>query len=281
MNDIQVIELNIFKAVADICERNNLRYYADGGTLIGAVRHNGFIPWDDDIDLVMPRPDYDIFLKKARDELPSRYEVSTYHGKPKAERPVFFCQVLDKSTIVEQDIANEKINTSVWIDVYPIDALPAPLVRRKIHQYRLLWNRFIVQVSNFDLNVHQNRTNRSFVERALISLVNVTKFGSWIDTSKALAKTERLAKKYAYDNEAKCIDVFGVHKSKEIFPSAWFGDAVYLPFEDCKMPCPFSYDLMLRQIFGDYMKLPPEEERRSDHMMTIVSLGGGNTVHGR
>lgn len=277
MNNVQAIELEIYKAVAEICEQNHLRYYADGGTLIGAVRHKGFIPWDDDIDLVMPRPDYDSFIRLARKELHPRYEISTYHGKAKSERPVFYCQVLDKSSVVEQNIANETIRTSIWIDIFPIDALPAPLLSRKIQQYRLLWNRFRVQVSNFDLNVHQNRANRSFIERAIISFVDKTKFGSWIDTATALAKTERIAKKYRYDEESVCIDVFGVHKSKEIFPNAWFGDAIYFPFEDGSMPCPHDYDSMLRQIFGDYMQLPPVEERCSDHMMRIVSLGGGNS----
>ena len=113
-------ELEIFKVIIDICDRLNLRYYVIGGTLIGAIRHKGFIPWDDDIDIGMMRKDYDIFLREAPKYLPEQYFLQTVWSDP--EYLNCFAKVRDSNTtFVEIPVAKRKINHGVFVDVFPLD----------------------------------------------------------------------------------------------------------------------------------------------------------------
>ena len=273
MNEAQKTELAIFKCVRKILEENNLRYYAIGGTLLGAVRDKGFIPWDDDIDIAVPRPDYDRFLEIARTALPSSYELVTYHGKNKAETPVYQAQVQDLNSEVVVEMANEGRSTHLWIDVFPLDAMPSNGLLRTLQKYRLLYMRMKVNASNFDAIVHQHRANRPFHERALIKFCELTSFAQNEESSDLLAKTEKAAKRYDYEREDYVVNLWGVYKFREMFPKAWMGEGVELPFEDTTITCPSCYDDVLTQMYGDYMTPISEDERSAQHCMTVISSG--------
>ena len=130
MNDLQKEILEIFKIVHRICEQNELSYYAVGGTAIGAVRHNGFIPWDDDMDIAMPIEDYCFFKRHAQELLPDGYEFYSYENSPRYAH--VFGKIINNNTtyIEESNMPYPKAYSGVWIDIMPMSGVPAPSKER-------------------------------------------------------------------------------------------------------------------------------------------------------
>ncbi len=273
LTQLQQRELEMYKLVADICRNNGIKFYALGGTLLGAVRHQGFIPWDDDIDIAIPRPDYDRFVEIAKKELPNYLVPKTYLDEKGDRHPMFICIIKDTRTKIQLNHANVTENTSVWLDVFPLDAMPTNRVLRIIHKYRLLYERMKIQFSMYEENVHQHRANRPIHERALMRFREKTGFGSNWDTYELMCHIERTLRQYDYEHEKWLVNMFGAYKFREMFPKSWFGEGIDLPFEDTIVPCAIEYDKVLTQMYGDYMTLPPEEQRGQQHRMTVITLG--------
>ena len=138
---LQQVDLEIVKEVVKICDAHNLKYYMLGGTMLGAIRHKGFIPWDDDIDLGMPRDDYEKFLEIAETELPETYKVVNYRNTP--EYQYYITRILDTDTKVEEErIGNENRYTHASIDIFPIDGTPNNAIARviKANEFLLIIN---------------------------------------------------------------------------------------------------------------------------------------------
>ena len=129
ISEIQKIDLELLKQFLKICDKHNLKYYIIGGTLLGAIRHKNFIPWDDDIDVAMPRKDFDIFLKVANNELKDNYKLSTYFNNK--EHRYYLPKLVDLNTTIMEK-RYEKINkeTHVFIDIFPIDGTPNNIILR-------------------------------------------------------------------------------------------------------------------------------------------------------
>lgn len=263
----------MYEAVANICAKHDIRHYALGGTLLGAVRHQGFIPWDDDIDIAMPRPDYDRFVKFAKRELPSHLVAKTYLDERGDAHPMFICIIKDTRTKIQLHHADKVQDTAVWLDVFPLDAMPSNKIQRTLHKYRLLYERMKIQFSMYEENVHQHRANRPLYERVLMVFREKTGFGSNWDTWELMCHIENTLRIYDYDQEGWMVNMFGAYKFREMFPKAWFGEGINLAFENTTIRCPVEYDKVLTQMYGDYMTLPPEEQRGAQHCMTIISLG--------
>lgn len=272
LNDLQRVDLDILAAVTALCERRGLRYYALGGTLLGAVRHKGFIPWDDDIDIAMPRPDYDQLLSIAEEELGDRYVLQNYRTHPDDPAPTYLTRVGRAGTLVSYGVAQEAKLMPIWIDVFPLDAMPTHGALRMIHKYRLLWQRLKFQFSCYEANAHQHKTNRPAHERALMRFRELTKFGAEWDPAQVLAETERVARAYDYGDEEWFVNLFGAYKFREMFPKSWFGEGVELPFEDTVIRCPIEYDRVLTQMYGNYMTPPPRSDRALHHCVTVLRL---------
>ena len=152
LQQLQDLEYGILCTVADCCEDNGIRYGLCGGTLLGAVRHGGFIPWDDDIDIVMPRPDYEKFLKIA-DKLPQRYRVSS----PNNDIDNFhaYGKVYDMNTKMIEFPEGKRINIHVYIDIFPIDGLPEDEIKREKHRRRvkrLFLSLYAFRVAKYKIN---------------------------------------------------------------------------------------------------------------------------------
>ena len=272
MSDIKIIQgkiLSILKEFINICEENNLTYYALGGTLLGAVRHKGFIPWDDDIDIGMPREDYEKFKKLAPHSLPRTYKFLSEDtiGYKKA-----FSVIRDDSTKIIMNYSKEDLVESLWIDIFPLDGMPSNDLKKKIHSFRYLYTRMMVQLSQFNSLLNQKKENRPLTEKVIIAFANAVNIEKIISFNWAQKKYLQAIKKYSF-SEAFAGNYTGAYKLREIVPSDYFGEPVLLEFQGIELSCPRKYKEYLTAIYGEnYMQLPPED-KRIQHHYKIISLG--------
>ena len=157
MNDLQKVEFDILKAFLEVCERLNLKYYLVCGTALGAVKYQGFIPWDDDVDVALPREDYEIFCKKAGELLPKGFFLQTY--KTDKAYPAIFAKIRNSNTtFFEKTIEKLPINHGVYIDVFPLDGYPedkktAKRLERKKQLYKLMLSSVFESDPSFKVKV--------------------------------------------------------------------------------------------------------------------------------
>ena len=157
---LQDLELEMMLKIDEICKRHDLTYYLMGGTLIGAVRHQGFIPWDDDIDLGMPRPDYEKFLQVAPKELGEEFGILTPYDTE--GYPFTFAKVINKKMKILYK-NNEKLKKwNIWVDIFPLDSMPKNTLSFNIRKYLLLYRRCMVMLSALEDVINMDKENRPF-----------------------------------------------------------------------------------------------------------------------
>lgn len=270
LRKLQGVELGILKEVLAILARHGIPYFALGGTLLGAVRHHGFIPWDDDADIGIPRPGYERFLSVAQGELPSHMRLVYFRTQGRDAHPIYACQVRDLRTRLVQHIANKPYETNVWVDVFPLDGMPGNALLRRAHSLRLLYRRARIQFSLFDENVHQGRAGRPWYERALIRLYQLTGIGSRSDPYEMMERMDRALTSCPYDRADHLVNFMGAWKLKELFPKGVYGRGRAYPFEDIMLWGPEDADFVLTQLYGDW-RTPVRDARaqRRHHSLEI------------
>jgi len=260
IRELQLTELEILKEFIRLCEIYNLKYYAIGGTVLGAVRHRGFIPWDDDVDVSMPREDYEKFLKIASENLEYPYEIRTINNDENHICP--FMKIIDRRVQIFVTTAKEKVSSYAYIDVFPADGLPASRVLRYFHVRLFLFRKALFYLSVFDKNINQNK-KRKLHEKFIINFCNLINVSRFLNKKKRILAGDKLLKKYVFGKTKYCSpQLWGQYKFKAVFPVEWFGDGVFLTFENMQILAPANYEKYLEQLYGgDYMQLPPEEKR--------------------
>ena len=259
---LQLVELNIMRIFADICERHNLRYYMVGGTMLGAIRHKGFIPWDDDVDVGMPRPDYEKFLDIVRAELPAGYAFLNY--KRDADYNRNFSRIVDESVAVTNASNSDTIVENAWLDIFPFDGMPRTAPGRAFHFWHLTAWRFFYHASCFKQLVNLHRPGRPKYQQLLINFIHRTGLGANLDTKKLMARMERLLMKYPYDRSTHMVSFFGAYMTREIVDKRLLGQGKEYPFETLMLRGPEQYDAFLRHFYGDYMT-PPKDADKDKH----------------
>ena len=223
--------LDIYKEMYKICERHNLRLYVAFGTALGAVRHHGFIPWDDDFDIFMPRPDYEKFINYAKDELPSYLKWQSFETDPKCSR--IFGKVYDMRAEKVSDVSaasNLILKEGIFVDCFPMDGLPSTKAGV------FLWN-----------------VVRSFLRRVVkADSVTLQKFITLLDYDRS-------------KNVGWCLSPFRF--PRYIYRRSWFGVARMMPFENLEVPVPELVEEHLQATYGDFLKLPPVEKRLPSHQL--------------
>lgn len=252
---IKETELNILKAFIGICEKHSLRYFMLEGSCLGAVRHKGFIPWDDDVDVGMPRPDFEKFIKTAKKELPEKYFLQ--HAGTNPDFPMNFAKIRDSETaFIETSVKNLNINHGIYIDIFPIDGYKSSLLFDLKNKFYTLCVRKVFFAPN----------PRNGIKALCVKAVS----GLIRDYKKARDKRDALLKKHSYVECATAANLCGPWEKREIVPKEWFGDGVPGTFEGLGVILPKEYDKYLRNLYGDYEKLPPEAERHSHHYCEII-----------
>ena len=268
IRDMQLAELEILKEIQAICEKNNLRYYMMGGTFLGSIRHKGFIPWDDDADIALPRNDFEKFIKIFNKEcknnnclLTSYKNDETYLYYTPRVKNAEVCIINNSKTI--------KRKVEAWIDIFPLDGMPKSKIMQQIHKYRLLKRRALLKLSDFDSQVSISNKNRNILEKTLIALGKHTTISTILNTKKQLIKLDQLLRKYPFEKSEYVVNFMGAYRFKEMFPRRIYENIDYYQFENLRLPAPKDYDTVLTQMYGDYMKLPPEHERNKHNTEVI------------
>lgn len=264
----QLIQLEIAKEVMRICKENNITCFLDSGTLLGAVRHKGFIPWDDDLDLGMQRGDYEKFLKIAPEKLDTKYELIQW--KTEAEYPHPFSKVMKKNTLYIEEAQGGNSKCGIYVDVFPYDNFPEEKKfqrkqGRKITAYRAMLRakcHYRTWVVHNKFNLKKWFRNLPFRWMSL-----------FYSKEQLVMKYESISQKY---NDKLCTKLFTQGVSKYgtwVVPKKCFREYVDLKFEDTEFCCPVGYDNYLKCVYGDYMKLPPVSERENRHSIIKIDFG--------
>lgn len=268
LNKLKNKEIEILKVFIKCCEELNLRYFLAFGTLIGAVRHQGFIPWDDDIDLYMPRSDYDIFVKNYKNFVPDNYFMQTMETDPMYA--LNFGKFRDSNTtLIEKHVLNIDINHGVFIDVFPLDGYKKGY--NKILDIRVKDNAIFEEPDKNIISNKLNSFNKKFIYRIGESIPNKLKSDL---SKKAIPKDNP-----TYDDSeyvASLADSFSVIPIKKSI----FGKGVKLLFENMYVNVPEEYHEYLTMLYGDYMKLPPKEQREPHHNFHFVDTENGFRKYG-
>ncbi|MEY8483748.1 LicD family protein [Lachnospiraceae bacterium 48-21] len=263
MEQMKSIELEILKYIDLVCRENGIKYSLAGGTLLGAIRHNGFIPWDDDIDIILIRPEYDRLINILKKQ--NTYKLIT----PETEdywQP--FAKLMDPNT---QLIMNDKYETNmpdpgVYVDIFSADGCPD--TREEQLEFQ---NELREQLNNMRLSFFNCYNSSGLRWKRIIK--KVVLFPKHIFLRLASSPDERkrrlLENIKRYDNMDYSYAGFLLSVYEyEVFPKEYFTDTVYKQFEDCQFQIMSRYDEYLKALYHDYMTLPPIEKRKSNHHYT-------------
>ena len=243
-----------------ICRKHDIKYSLGFGSLIGAVRHQGFIPWDDDLDFLMPRRDYERFVRVAPAELPPHYKLQNFRVDGSKR---YVTRLVDTRLVLRLQSYGTCNDLNPWIDVFPLDGMPEGLVARKIHSLRILWHKAMCAFASFNETVNQHRPGRPRYQQLIIDFCRITHFGSWMDIHERLEKYDAALKRYTFEDCESCVCGVGTYSVKrQIWPCASFRRFRNYDFENAMLKGVSDYDAVLSVTYGDYMTLPPEDQRR-------------------
>ena len=260
LSNLQRQDLEILKWFHDICEENSLQYYLVAGSMLGAVRHKGFIPWDDDIDVAMPRKDYDRFLDLVKNIKNDKYYVETPREKKHA---MIVTNIISRQGGFTLNNAEKALHIGAWIDVMVVDGVPKPGIRRTIHWYHYLALRALYQISHFDEIVDQKR-ERPMVEKIIIKFAKITHLQKKLDSVKINSRIEKTLRKVNFETSEYAATYCGIYRKKEIVPQKWYGKGKKYEFEGYQVYGLANADKYLTQLYGDYLT-PPKDITVSKH----------------
>lgn len=262
LRQLQRIEVDILDEIDRICRTNNIRYCLVGGTLLGAVRHRGFIPWDDDLDVAMPRSDYEKFVNVCKSQLSDDYYIHCIDSDPKYWLP--FIKVRKKYTIFEEkNTAGLGCQTGIYVDIFPLDdAKEVDSISKRII------TRFIKEISTIYLYKigFYKKYDCSFMRRVLYSILSV------VSTRTLQKQQTRLMKHY----NCKSADYYVNYGSNYDTIKQTMSKKVYEPFKEVIFEgklyyAPNDTDYFLKRLYGNnYMELPPEEKRITHDPVNLV-----------
>lgn len=261
---LQQTELSILEAVAQLCEKHGLRYFLDSGTLIGAIRHNGFIPWDDDVDISMPCQDYFRFLEIAQTELGDGYFIQNFTTEDNFDRS--YTKVTKRgTTVIPAEWKYWDVFHGAWIDIFPLFFSDDEKdIRRKRRLYKI--SRILQAKSLYRSYMLTDGKTTSTVSNYLYaSLVGILPL-----KLRKKIKKKLLDKIFSKENGkylCRCAIIV-----RRFDADCFLGEPRYHQFEHLSLRIPNNYDKVLRDEYGDYMKLPPEDKRGS-HGEIEVSIG--------
>lgn len=260
-DDLKRIELSLLDALDCYCKKNGLRYYLAYGTLIGAVRHKGFIPWDDDIDVIMPRPDYEKLIDSFNKDQEDNSNIKLYVHRIDNNYCLLHAKLIDTNTVLKENVDLD-YEIGVYLDIFPLDNLAnnfnGALKRiKKGFRYD----------QEFAFKIIKLRRGRSLFKNLILITMKIVLIGK--TASRIVEELDEFCCETKADTFTKYVGVLpGILKGdeKRVFEKEWFEESTLVEFEGKKYQAPKGYDSLLRKIYGDYMQLPPIDKQVSHHV---------------
>lgn len=273
LNETQSYIMHVLSSLIAILDEMEIPYYMQGGTMLGSVRHRGFIPWDDDVDLGIPREAYERLLKEIPAMLPENLELRTYWDE--TDHHYYFARIVDKRYQIRRMGSLEERLENIWVDLFPLDGMPNGTLLRQWHKLHLTVVRLKYHLSCFE-KVNIKRPGRPLVERIIIRFAMLTRIGKWFNTRRQLDKMDALLKKYPPERSDWLVNFMGQtsYRFNELFRKDIYGEGKLYPFENMLLSGPEHYDDYLKSLYGDYM-VPPEEKDRNAHVSELVPVQEG------
>lgn len=250
-----------------ICEKNNIKYFMIAGTLLGAVRHKGFIPWDDDMDFAIMREDFSKFLSVCKAELGDDFILQDMFSDEHYALPV--AKLLLKGTnFTERNASKNKAQKGIFIDIFPYDSIPDDENLRNKHSRNTYFlKRFFLAKQGYSIP-EKGQT----LKRIIYALL---KFMSFFVTKNYIRnKLDKELRRFENQNTKRVAAMGGAYGyTKESVERKWFNETVELPFEDITLSAPKDYTEYLTYFYGDYMTPPPEDKRFNRHGAVELDFG--------
>lgn len=254
-DELKKIQIDIILHINEFCQKHNIRYFICGGTLIGAIRHQGFIPWDDDIDIMMLREDYERFIHIYSSEDKSKYKLHSH--KLNKQYPYPYVKIDDSETVFEEEI-KDTFRMGVNIDLFPIDIIP-----ESKNKQRVIYRKSHLYIQMLTLKRLPLIRRRGIWKNLLLFIMHSLMF--FISNRYIINSLDKIATKYRNERSSLCGVVVWGYGMREINKLDNYRESIYVPFESIKLPIPNGYDIYLRNLYGNYMELPPIEKRVSHH----------------
>ncbi len=257
--EIQGLELDVLTKVLNFFEENNINYFTSGGTTLGAVRHHGFIPWDDDIDLYVPRKDYDKMMSVSKEILIDGYISIKCPGDKNYIYP--YAKACNEKTIIyEKNVSDKKYAIGIFIDIFPLDKHYNNKFKNLLLILRTRWYRSLLETASNQINLSKKGSYKRLLKQILRTLQKpLTK--KWT-VEKTAAYIDNMGRKMEKKNTNYLGNlVMKGNNNLDYYPAEYFSDSIDGEFEGLKIKNPIGYKEYLTEMYGNYMQLPPKEQQ--------------------
>ena len=261
MNELQRRLIDILSWFHKFCKKNDLKYFVLGGTMLGAMRHEGFIPWDDDIDVGMPRNECEKLISLMGDDVFDEKFVLEHPLKNK-DYIYPFCKIYDKTTTLVEN-AKKKIKRGIYIDVFPLDGIGNE--KNEVHDNYKVINKLNMLLT---LNIAGFRKGRKWYKNLGVALFRLIP----MNTDKIIKNLIQECSKYPYDDYTYCGNLVGNWGEREIVPREVMGEPRLYKFENIEVYGAEKADEYLTSLYGDWRKLPPKEKQVTHHDFVSLDL---------
>ena len=257
----------ILKKIMEICEENDIRWFVGYGACIGAIRHKGCIPWDDDIDVCMPRPDYDRFVDICKKRQLSDYELADINSTPYYFE--HYVRMYDKNSTLYFNKMHVHVS-GIFVDIFPIDGAGDGNISANYNRY-CFWRivshfsrLYFKKIDCYNL-LKEGRVDKFF-------LIIITSLFRKPIQKYSLKKIEKRIRKYPYENSEYCLFYIDVYGMRNLVQKKWIDETIWVSFEDIKVRVPKYYHEYLTHIYGDYMTPPPDDKKDDRHVIAYLNM---------
>ncbi|MCD7833081.1 MAG: LicD family protein [Lachnospiraceae bacterium] len=261
LKTLQKVLLATLLELDRVCRKNDIRYFLAGGTLLGAIRHHGFIPWDDDVDVMMPREDYEKFLRVAENDLSDKLFLQRANYNP-------YTRLRVNGTVFASEFMARfsDIHSGIFLDIFAHDRTAGHAWSQKLHRMVTKVTRSIVfnKWGNTEIKGDGSHPVIRWIGSRVKGLIPM-KLAIWMrDQTLVIFRNRETG--YLYDG-------MGQNMARGAFPEKWLSEVLYVDFEGYSLPVPKEYDAYLTWLYGDYMWLPPKEQRHPGHDTVKLDFG--------